>query len=61
MSKKAINNLAVHTSIRAVALNRFIRKYNLDIDKLSQAVINIRKDLSFPLFLYLKWYSQYPS
>jgi hypothetical protein len=49
MSKQAINNLAVYTSIRAAALSRFIRKYNLDVDKLSQAVMkykNIRKDLS---------------
>jgi hypothetical protein len=49
MNKQAINNLAVYTSIRAAALSRFIRKYNLDVDKLSQAVMkykNIRKDLS---------------
>ena len=49
MSKQSINNLAVYTSIRAAALSRFIRKYNLDVDKLSQAVMkykNIRKDLS---------------
>jgi hypothetical protein len=49
MNKQSINNLAVYTSIRAAALSRFIRKYNLDVDKLSQAVMkykNIRKDLS---------------
>lgn len=49
MTKQALNNLAVYTSIRAGALSRFIRKYNLDVDKLSQAVMkykNIRKDLS---------------
>jgi hypothetical protein len=49
MSRQALNNLAVYTSIRTAALSRFIRKYNLDVDKLSQAVMKyqkIRKDLS---------------
>jgi hypothetical protein len=49
MNKQALNNLAVYTSIRTAGLSRFIRKYNLDVDKLSQAVMkykNIRKDLS---------------
>jgi len=49
MNKQALNNLAVYTSIRTAGLSRFIRKYNLDVDKLSQAVMKyqkIRKDLS---------------
>lgn len=49
MNKQAINNMAVYTGVRTAALSRFIRKYNLDVDKLSQAVMkykNIRKDLS---------------
>jgi len=49
MSKQAINNMAVFTGVRTAALNRFIRKYNLNVEKLSQAVMkykNIRKDLS---------------
>jgi hypothetical protein len=49
MSKQSLNNLAVYTSIRTAALSRFIRKYNLDVEKLTQAVMkykNIRKDLS---------------
>lgn len=49
MSKQAINNMAVFTGVRTAALSRFIRKYNLDVEKLSQAVMkykNIRKDLS---------------
>lgn len=49
MSKQAINNMAVFTGVRTAALSRFIRKYNLNVEKLSQAVLkykNIRKDLS---------------
>jgi hypothetical protein len=49
MNKQAINNMAVYTGVRTAALSRFIRKYNLDVDKLSQAVMKykiIRKDLS---------------
>ena len=41
--------MAVYTGVRTAALSRFIRKYNLDVDKLSQAVMKykiIRKDLS---------------
>ena len=41
--------MAVYTGVRTAALSRYIRKYNLDVDKLSQAVMkykNIRKDLS---------------
>jgi hypothetical protein len=44
-----MNNLAIYTGVRKPTLARFIRKYNLDIDKLTQAVMkykNIRKDLA---------------
>ena len=49
MSKQALNNLAVYTGVRTAALSRFIRKYNLDVDRLTQAVMkykNVRKEVS---------------
>jgi len=44
-----MNNLAVYTGVRKPTLAKFIRKYNLDINKLTQAVMkykNTRKDLA---------------
>jgi hypothetical protein len=49
MNKQAINNLAVYTGVRTVALRQFIRKYNLDVTKLERNVMkykNVRKDLA---------------
>jgi hypothetical protein len=42
------NNLAIYTGIRKASLSKFVRKYNLDIDKLTKNVMkykNVRKDL----------------
>jgi hypothetical protein len=49
MSRQAINNIAIYSSTRTAALSRFIRKYDLDVNKLEQDVLklrNVRKDLT---------------
>jgi hypothetical protein len=49
MNKQAINNIAIYSNTRTAALSRFIRKYDLDVNKLEQDVLklrNVRKDLT---------------
>jgi hypothetical protein len=44
-----MNNLAIYTGVRVGKLSKFIRKYNLDLVKLTTAVMkdkNVRKDLA---------------